>query len=152
MPQWVENSVIPTTKDWQFSQTIQGDYVRVTHEIYNPPDPTDPNWLPYGFYGLIAQAEYNPFTLMGVRRLYPSFNRGGQIFFFPSNLAINDRRIAIRGQKRYSKTPIQWFVTIWTPSIPIDATLSLEAGQQLELTSATIDAIATRVFELSSGG
>ncbi|UXE61369.1 MAG: hypothetical protein KA717_39540 [Woronichinia naegeliana WA131] len=82
MPQWVENSLIIASKDWQFSQTIQGDYVRITHEIYNPPDPSDPTWLPYPWYGLIAQAEYNPFTLMGVRRLYPSFNRGGQIFFW----------------------------------------------------------------------
>jgi hypothetical protein len=151
MPQWVENSLIIASKDWQFSQTIQGDYVRITHEIYNPPDPSDPTWLPYPWYGLIAQAEYNPFTLMGVRRLYPSFNRGGQIFFFPSNLAINDRRIAIKGQTKW-ETNTELHVTVWTPSIPIDATLSLEAGQQLELTPATIDAIATKVFELSSGG
>jgi hypothetical protein len=151
MVAWVENTVLVTSKDWQFSQTIQGDYVRITHEIYNPPDPSDPTWLPYPWYGLIAQAEYNPFTLMGVRRLYPSFNRGGQIFFFPSNLAINDRRIAIRGQTKW-ETNTEWHVTVWTPSIPIDATLSLEAGQQLELTPATIDAIATKVFELSSGG
>lgn len=151
MVAWVENTVLVTSKDWQFSQTIQGDYVRITHEIYNPPDPSDPTWLPYPWYGLIAQAEYNPFTLMGVRRLYPSFNRGGQIFFFPSNLAINDRRIAIRGQTKW-ETNTELHVTVWTPSIPIDATLSLEAGQQLELTPATIDAIATKVFELSSGG
>lgn len=151
MPQWVENSLIIASKDWQFSQTIQGDYVRITHEIYNPPDPSDPTWLPYPWYGLIAQAEYNPFTLMGVRRLYPSFNRGGQIFFFPSNLAINDRRIAIKGQTKW-QTQTEWYISVWTPSIPIDATLSLEAGQQLELTPATIDAIATKVFELSSGG
>ena len=88
---------------------------------------------------------------MGVRRLYPSFNRGGQIFFFPSNLAINDRRIAIKGQTKW-QTQTEWYISVWTPSIPIDATLSLEAGQQLELTPATIDAIATRVYELSSGG
>jgi hypothetical protein len=88
---------------------------------------------------------------MGSRRLYPVFIPGGQIFFFPSNLAINDRRIAIRGQTKW-ETNTEWHVTVWTPSIPIDATLSLEAGQQLELTPATIDAIATKVFELSSGG
>jgi hypothetical protein len=151
MPQWVENSLIIASKDWQFSQTIQGDYVRITHQIYNPPDPSDSTWLPYPWYGLIAQAEYNPFTLVGVRRLYPSFNRGGQIFFFPSNLAINDRRIAIKGQTKW-QTQTEWYISVWTPSIPIDATLSLEAGQQLELTPATIDAIATKVFELSSGG
>ena len=151
MVAWVENTVLVTSKDWQFSQTIYGDYVRITHQIYNPPDPSDPNWLPYPWYGRIGQAEYHPFTLMGSRRLYPVFIPGGQIFFFPSNLAINDRRIAIKGQTKW-ETNTEWHVTVWTPFTPIDATLSLEAGQQLELTPATIDAIATKVFELSSGG
>lgn len=149
MPQWVENCMIVTSKDWQFSQPFEGDYIKVTHEIWNPSDPSDPTWLPYPWHGLIAQAEYNPFTLMGVRRLYPSFNRGGQIFFFPDGMAINDRRIAVRGQRRW-KTRTDWVVTIWTPSIPIDATLSLEPGQQLELSPQTIDAIATRILELTS--
>ncbi len=149
MPQWVENSLIVTSKEWQFSQPFQGDFVKVTHEIYNPSDPSDPHWLPYPWYGLIAQAEYNPFTLMGVRRLYPSFNKGGQIFFFPDGMAINDRRIAIRGQRRWD-TNTEWQTTVWTPYIPIQATLSLDEGSQLELSPSTIDAIAIRILELTS--
>jgi hypothetical protein len=113
MPEWVENSLIVTSKAWQFSQAIQGDYIRVVHAFMNPPDLFNPNWIPYGFKGLIAQAEYNPFILMGVTTLFPIFDSEGVIFFFPVTPAIEDRRIAIKGQTKYERAPIEWRVTIY---------------------------------------
>lgn len=148
MPTWVENSLIVTSEDWQLSQPVIGDYVRITHQIMNAPDPSDPDWRPYPFYGLIAQAEYNPFTLFGVRRLWPSLNRGGQIFYFPDTPATNDRRIAIRGDRRW-KTDITWICTVWSTHIPlVDLALAeLAPGQTLNLSEATLEAIAIRVAE-----
>lgn len=135
---WTENSLIVTNKNWQMSQPIQGDFIRVTHEFLNVTSLED---VPYPWYGHIAQAEFNPFTLLNVRRLYPADNLGGQIFYFSDSVPISDRRIAVRGQRRWT-TAIEWVVTIHTPTIPVQATLGIDPGQQVQLDATTIEAIA----------
>jgi hypothetical protein len=50
---------------------------------------------------------------MGVTTLFPIFDSEGVIFFFPVTPAIEDRRIAIKGQTKYERTPIEWRVTIY---------------------------------------
>lgn len=103
---WTNIGTITTTKDWQFTELFTGNYIRLRHSFSVPR--VD---LPWGFRGLIAQAfNYpNDIELLDVRKIYP---QNYHDIYCVANPWVNyPRRLAIRGQKRYS-TSINWNIEI----------------------------------------
>ncbi len=110
---WTNISSIRTDKNWFYSPVFTGDSIRIRHVLSVYPDQ-----LPWRFYGLIAQVFNYPdaIELFNVRRLYPSNQH--TVLVIPNPFPNRERRIAIRGQKRY-RTPIVWtaFIDVWNQEI-----------------------------------
>lgn len=108
---WRNLGAIVTTKDWQYTQPITGNVVRLRHEVEGGTDNA-----PYGFKGAIAVA-YNYIELYQYRSIYPNVEH--DVYVFDNPLENVERRIAVRGQRRYKAAP-QWRIVIeeWIPQIP----------------------------------
>lgn len=112
---WTNISSIRTDKNWFYSPVFTGDSIRIRHVLSVYPDQ-----LPWRFYGLIAQVFNYPdaIELFNVRRLYPSNQH--TVLVIPNPFPNRERRIAIRGQKRY-RTSIVWtaFIDVWEEEIDL---------------------------------
>jgi hypothetical protein len=110
---WRNLTAILTTREWQFSQTTESSSFRISHTLSQEP-------LRYwGFYGLIALALFrnNQIEFFGIRRLYPK--PGIDRYQFEAPVDFGEKRIAIRGQRRYW-SPVDWNVRVeaWIPENP----------------------------------
>jgi hypothetical protein len=100
---WINVGTIVSSRDWQFSQAVQGSLFRVQHHLTETP--------PYGFKGLIAQATFGSrgVEFFEIRKIFPKFQL--DIFEFTIPPCFEKRVIAVKGQQRYL-TKIQWSITI----------------------------------------
>ncbi|MEL7406331.1 MAG: hypothetical protein AAFN00_05135 [Cyanobacteria bacterium J06558_2] len=107
---WNNLALIVTNRDWQYTQSFVGNYIRVRHILGSSRDN-----LPYGFTGLFAQAFdlEGDLELFDIRRLYPS--QMIDVFEVTNPFPNRPRRLAFRGQTKY-QTAISWQVSIdfWT--------------------------------------
>ncbi len=106
---WTNIGSFKTSKTWLYSSPFTGDSIRVRHILS-----TYPQNLPWRFSGLIAQVfgYPNAIEFFNVRRLYPKDEH--DVLVIPNPFPDRERRIAIRGQRRY-QTSIVWttFIDAW---------------------------------------
>ncbi len=101
---WRNLGAIVTNKDWQYTQAITGNIVRLRHFVNG-----GIGNAPYGCKGAIALA-YNYGNLVELsqyRSIYPS--NQSFIYSFDNFFPDREARIAIRGQRRYYAAP-NWIV------------------------------------------
>ena len=130
---WKNLTNITANKTWSYSPPFVSTLIRVRHSLNVYPDK-----IPYRFYGLIGQAYGYPnlIELFKVRRLYPT--KQHSTFLIPNPFSNRERRIAIKGQLYYYKTPVIWhaFIDIWTGE-EVSETINIE--QQLDAIENKVD-------------
>lgn len=145
---WNNLALVPATDNWQYTEPFVGDYVRIRHLLG-----ADKRDLPYGFVGLLAQAFdfANTVELFEIVRIYP-YNQE-DIFKVVNPFPNQERRLAIRGQRKY-ETNLNWQMVIdyWNaPEAPDNSEInqSLEEIKQrlsrLPIIEAKIDLILEKL-------
>lgn len=141
---WSLTGKIRTKKTWQFTAEVDSNFslFRITHEIYPPDFPADPNRfkfarLPRHVWGYLAQSSPS-FELGEIKKIYPRPQAELiQVSPFPG---AKTQRIAVRGQNYWYAT-LDWYLKIetWTGEYPSKIE---EILPRLERIEAKVDVIS----------
>ncbi|WP_036488027.1 malectin domain-containing carbohydrate-binding protein [Myxosarcina sp. GI1] len=133
---WRNLAAVVTTKQWQYTQPVTGNVIRIRHLING-----GIGNAPYGFKGAIALA-YNYGNLIELsqyRSIYPSTQTF--IYSFDNFFSNREARIAIRGQRKYYSAP-NWIVYV-------DSWMSTERPK-LEDIDLKLSAISSNIALIAS--